>query len=198
MDDIYHTIAETAESQFVEKRSRFIAYAVPVQSAETVMEILKTYRAKYHDARHICWAYVLGPERTVFRANDNGEPSGTAGRPIMGQINSMGLTDVLVLVVRYFGGIKLGAPGLTAAYRRAAREALEAATVVDKCVMASLTVRFPYPVLSAVMTIVDKSGARIDAQEFECTCTMTLSTARSQLETLRKRLTDLDGISIVD
>lgn len=132
MDDTYKTISGISESVFTEKRSKFIAIAIPVRSVAEIKNLLEQYQKKYYDARHVCYAYMLGPERKDFRANDNGEPSGTAGKPILGQINSHELTDVLVIVVRYFGGIKLGTSGLIVAYRTAASQALAEATVIEK------------------------------------------------------------------
>ena len=117
-DDSYKTIKQVAEGYYTEKRSRFISYAIPVRTVEEVKEQLEKYRKQYYDARHVCWAYMLGPERQTFRANDDGEPSSTAGKPILGQINSNELTDLLIVVVRYFGGIELGTSGLIVAYRR--------------------------------------------------------------------------------
>lgn len=125
--DKYYTIAGAGSSQYKEKMSRFLSFALPVSTAEECRQTVKDYQNKYHDARHVCWAYMLGADRKEWQLNDNGEPSGTAGKPILGQINSMELTDVLVIVVRYFGGIKLGTSGLIAAYREAARLALEEA-----------------------------------------------------------------------
>ena len=115
--DTYRTIKQVAEGYYSEKRSRFISYAIPVRSLEEVKERLREYRKRYFDARHVCWAYMLGPDRSTFRANDDGEPSSTAGKPILGQINSNELTDILIVVVRYFGGIELGTSGLIVAYR---------------------------------------------------------------------------------
>ena len=116
-DDTYKTITGVVDSCYTEKRSRFIAYAVPVRTVEEVKEQVDKFRKQYYDARHVCWAYMLGPDRSTFRANDDGEPSCTAGKPILGQINSLELTDILVVVIRYFGGIKLGTGGLIVAYR---------------------------------------------------------------------------------
>ena len=132
MDDTYKTITKQSESIYTEKRSKFIAIAIPVQTIEEVKAQLDCYQKKYYDARHVCYAYMLGAERKNFRANDNGEPSGTAGKPILGQINSFELTDILVIVVRYFGGIKLGTSGLIVAYRTATSQALSAAEIIEK------------------------------------------------------------------
>ena len=148
IEDTYKTIVAPAEGLYTEKRSKFIAIALPVSTVEEVKEQLDVYQKKYYDARHVCYAYMLGPERKDFRANDNGEPSGTAGKPILGQINSNGLTNILIIVVRYFGGIKLGTSGLIVAYRTAASEAIVAATVIEKTVDEEVTVLFEYPLMT--------------------------------------------------
>ena len=141
--DIYYTVRGTGSSKYTEKMSRFLSFALPVKTADEAKSLVKKYQNDYHDARHVCWAYMLGPERTQWLLNDNGEPSGTAGKPILGQINSAGLTDVLVIVVRYFGGIKLGTSGLIAAYREAARLALEDAGTKECRQMRRLRVTVP-------------------------------------------------------
>lgn len=143
--DTYKTILASSEGIYTEKRSKFIAAALPVRTVEEVKAYLETWQKKYYDARHICYAYMLGYERKDFRANDNGEPSGTAGKPILGQINSNELTDILLIVVRYFGGIKLGTSGLIVAYRTAAAEAIAAASIIEKTVDEVVTVLFEYP-----------------------------------------------------
>ena len=142
VQDTYKTIADVSEGLYTEKRSKFIAVALPVKTVEEIKEHLEVYQKKYYDARHVCYAYMLGHERKDFRANDNGEPSGTAGKPILGQINSNELTDILVIVVRYFGGIKLGTSGLIVAYKAAAAEAIAAATILEKTVDDEVTVLF--------------------------------------------------------
>ena len=131
MEDTYKTIARTSEGLYKEKMSKFISFAVPVSTLDEVKENLEIYQKKYYDARHICWAYMLGHQRVDFRSNDNGEPSGTAGKPILGQINSFGLTNILIVVIRYFGGIKLGTSGLIVAYREAAAEAIRANEIIE-------------------------------------------------------------------
>ena len=134
MSDTFRTIKNISKSIYTEKRSKFLAFAIPVESVEEVKAIVSEYQKEYYDARHVCYAYMLGSERLEFRANDNGEPSGTAGKPILGQINSNELTNILVIVVRYFGGIKLGTSGLIVAYRQAAADAIAEAEVVEKTV----------------------------------------------------------------
>lgn len=195
-EDTYKTITAPAEGIYTEKRSKFIAIALPVQSVAAVKEYLETYQKKYYDARHVCYAYMLGPERKDFRANDNGEPSGTAGKPILGQINSHGLTDVLVIVVRYFGGIKLGTSGLIVAYRMAAAEALGAATVIEKTVDEEVTFFFEYPFMNDVMRIVKEEGPEIIDQGYDTDCRMTLSIRRSRMPRLKERLAKVETLRI--
>lgn len=193
-EDTYKTITAPAEGIYTEKRSKFIAIALPVQSVAAVKEYLETYQKKYYDARHVCYAYMLGPERKDFRANDNGEPSGTAGKPILGQINSHGLTDVLVVVVRYFGGIKLGTSGLIVAYRMAAAEALGAATVIEKTVDEEVTFFFEYPFMNDVMRIVKEEGPEIVDQGYDTDCRMTLRIRRSRMPRLKERLAKVETL----
>ena len=195
-EDTYKTITAPAEGIYTEKRSKFIAIALPVQSVAAVKEYLETYQKKYYDARHVCYAYMLGPERKDFRANDNGEPSGTAGKPILGQINSHGLTDVLVIVVRYFGGIKLGTSGLIVAYRMAAAEALGAATVIEKTVDEEVTFFFEYPFMNDVMRIVKEEGPEIVDQGYDTDCRMTLRIRRSRMPRLKERLAKVETLRI--
>lgn len=188
MGDRYKTIQDISEGYYTEKRSRFISYAIPVTNVEEIKGLLDEYRKKYYDARHVCWAYMLGPERQDFRANDDGEPSSTAGKPILGQINSNELTDILVLVVRYFGGIELGTSGLIVAYRTAAAEAIAAAQIVERTVDEEVTVCFEYPHLNSIMRIVKEDNPQIVSQEFEMTCQMTLRIRQGEMERLKNRL----------
>jgi Uncharacterized conserved protein len=182
MDDEYKTIESLAEGYYTEKRSRFLSFAMPVRSVEEVKIFVQEYRKKYYDARHVCWAYMLGPERKEFRSNDDGEPSSTAGKPILGQINSNGLTDILVVVIRYFGGIELGTSGLIVAYRTAAAEAIAAAEIVVCTVNDDMHIVFEYPDLNAVMRVVKEMKLDILSQSFEMTCEMTLRIRRSEVE----------------
>ncbi len=194
MDDTYKTISGISESVFTEKRSKFIAIAIPVRSVAEIKNLLEQYQKKYYDARHVCYAYMLGPERKDFRANDNGEPSGTAGKPILGQINSHELTDVLVIVVRYFGGIKLGTSGLIVAYRTAASQALAEATVIEKTVDDEVTVAFEYPFMNDVMRIVKEESPEIMEQSYDMDCIMTLRIRKSQMPCLRSRLEKVETL----
>lgn len=194
IEDTYKTIVAPAEGLYTEKRSKFIAIALPVSTVEEVKEQLDVYQKKYYDARHVCYAYMLGPERKDFRANDNGEPSGTAGKPILGQINSNGLTNILIIVVRYFGGIRLGTSGLIVAYRTAASEAIVAATVIEKTVDEEVTVLFEYPLMNDVMRIVKEEGPAIVSQGYDTDCSMTLRIRRSLMPRLRQRLEKVETL----
>ena len=190
-NDSYKTIRAVSEGYYSEKRSRFISYAIPVRTLEEVKEAVAKYRKEYYDARHVCWAYMLGHERLNFRANDDGEPSSTAGKPILGQINSNELTDILIVVIRYFGGIELGTSGLIVAYRTAAAEAIAAAEIEERTVDETFTIQFEYPYLNSVMRIVKEMKPRIVSQTFDNTCQITLSIRKSEAEQLRTRLDKL-------
>ena len=196
--DEYRTIAAPSEAIYTEKRSKFIAIALPVRTVEEVKMRLEEYQKKYYDARHVCYAYMLGHERKDFRANDNGEPSGTAGKPILGQINSYELTDVLIIVVRYFGGIKLGTSGLIVAYRTAASEALTNAKIEERTVDDMLTVLFEYPFMNDVMRIVKEEQPDILEQSYDMDCRMTLRIRRSMMSKLRARLEKVETLRVAD
>ncbi len=194
--DKYYTISGAGSSQYKEKMSRFLSFAVPVSTPEECRQVIKDCQNKYHDARHVCWAYMLGPERKEWQLNDNGEPSGTAGKPILGQINSMELTDVLVMVVRYFGGIKLGTSGLIAAYREAARLALEDAGKIEKRQMGRMRVEVPYAKVNGVMRIVKNPEVRIVDQTFDNMCGLEIEYPLDLEEELRGRLESADECRI--
>lgn len=191
-EDTFKTITDRAEGYYTEKRSKFISYAVPVRSVEEVKEELAKYRKEYYDARHVCWAYMLGLDRKTFRANDDGEPSSTAGKPILGQINSNELTDILILVIRYFGGIELGTSGLIVAYRTAAAEAIAAATIEERTVDEDITVVFEYPYLNSIMRIVKEDAPTVIAQKFDMDCEMTLRIRKGEAERLKNRLAKVE------
>ena len=197
MDDTYRTIRDLSEGYYTEKRSRFLSFALPVRTPDEVKAQVDAYRKKYYDARHVCWAYMLGPDRTTFRANDDGEPSSTAGKPILGQINSNNLTDILIIVVRYFGGIELGTSGLIVAYRTAAAEAIAAAHIEERTVDETITITFEYPHLNSVMRIVKEDKPDVLAQSFELTCEMTLRIRQSCMDALKSRLLKVDSLRIV-
>ena len=191
MTDEFKTIATTSEGFYSEKRSKFLAFAHHVETAEEVKEIIAQYRKKYYDARHVCYAYMLGPEREEFRANDDGEPSSTAGKPILGQINSNELTDILVVVVRYYGGVNLGTSGLIIAYREATADAITHAEVVTRQVEELVTYSFAYPLMNDVMRIVKDMNPRIVSQTYDNTCQICLSIRKSEAEQLKSRLAKL-------
>lgn len=193
-NDTYKTVESLSEGQYSEKRSKFLAFAIPVESEEQAKEYVKSYTKKYYDARHCCYAYMLGAERKVFRANDNGEPSGTAGKPILGQINSLELTDVLVIVVRYFGGVKLGTSGLIVAYRHAAREALESGHIVERIIEEEVSFGFEYPFMNSVMRIVKETGAVIKSSSYDSDCGMTLAIRASMMPMLKDRLKQVETL----
>lgn len=198
MDDTYKTISGIAEGVFTEQRSKFLAYAVPVSTPEQVKEVVDGYRKQYYDARHVCWAYVLGADRQTFRANDDGEPSSTAGKPILGVINSNELTDILIVVIRYFGGVKLGTGGLIVAYRAAAAEAVAAAEIIAKTVDEEFEIAFEYPFLNGVMRIVKEENPIVLSQEFEMTCKMHLRIRKGDAERLRNRLEKVEGLRFIE
>lgn len=188
MIDIYKTIKDKSEGTYTELRSKFLAFAHPVSTVEEAMALVEQYQKKYYDARHVCWAYMIGAERETFRSNDNGEPSGTAGKPILGQINSNELTDIIILVVRYFGGVKLGTSGLIVAYRTAAAEAIAAATIEERQVEATYDFSFEYPLMTAVMKVVRDMNARILEQSYDMDCRMSVSIRKGLLDELKTRI----------
>lgn len=194
--DTYRTIAQPSEAIYTEKRSKFIAIAIPVCTVEEIKTHLEAYQKRYYDARHLCYAYMLGADRKEFRANDNGEPSGTAGKPILGQINSNELTDILVVVVRYFGGIKLGTSGLIVAYKAAATEAIASATVIEKTVDEQVTVLFEYPFMNDIMRIVKEEAPEILSQTYDMDCSMTLRIRQSMMPRLCARLEKVETARI--
>lgn len=194
--DSYLTIARPAEAYNRERSSKFLSYAYPVENEEEIREALEALRKRYFDATHHCYAWRLGPEGESFRANDDGEPSGTAGRPILGQMLSAGVTNCLVVVVRYFGGTKLGVPGLIAAYKEATQEVLAASEIIERTVDDLITVYFPYVVMNDIMRIVKEEQPRIEEQLFDNLCTMRLRIRRSLSERLIGRLSKVEGATL--
>ena len=191
MRDTYLTIQDKSEGIYTEKRSKFLAFAHPIETIDEIKDLITDYKKKYYDARHVCYAYMLGPERTDFRVNDDGEPSSTAGKPILGQINSRELTNILVVVIRYFGGVKLGTSGLIVAYREAAAEALSTAAVIEKTIEETVTFTFPYVMMNSVMRVVKELNPRIVEQKYDETCIITLAIKRSMAPMLEERLNKL-------
>lgn len=190
--DEFLTITDTpAEGFYSEKRSKFLAFAFHVTSEEEVKQYVAEFRKKYYDARHVCWAYMLGADRTDFRANDDGEPSSTAGKPILGQINKNELTDILIIVVRYYGGVNLGTSGLIVAYRTAAAEAMANAEIVSQFVEEEVVFDFPYIMMNDVMKIIKDMSPRIISQTYDNTCEIKLSIRKSEAPLLKAKFDKL-------
>lgn len=190
--DEFLTITDTpAEGFYSEKRSKFLAFAFHVTSEEEVKQYVAEFRKKYYDARHVCWAYMLGADRTDFRANDDGEPSSTAGKPILGQIIKNELTDILIIVVRYYGGVNLGTSGLIVAYRTAAAEAIANAEIVSQFVEEEVVFDFPYIMMNDVMKIIKDMSPRIISQTYDNTCEMKLSIRKSEAPMLKAKFDKL-------
>lgn len=200
ISDTYLTIAAPAEGLYKDKGSRFLAFAYPIYSESDVKPIVEALKTKYYDARHHCYAWRLGIEASAggvrFRANDDGEPAGTAGRPILGQLLSRELTNLLVVVVRYFGGIKLGVPGLIAAYKEATADALASAEVVERTENREIVVDFPYLVMNQVMKIVKDMEPRVLGQDFDLSCRMRLSVRLRDAAALAERIGDIEGVNV--
>lgn len=198
MSDYFKTLAATSEGIYKEKMSKFISFAIPVNSATEAKEIIKQYQKRFYDARHVCWAYMIGTNRTEFLSSDNGEPSGTAGRPILGQINSFGLTNVLIIVVRYFGGILLGTSGLIIAYREAAADAINNATILECHEQGHIIFTFPYLGMNDVMKLIKRENLKVIDQKFDNLCEMTIQANLDDIAALKKKISDLDGTSILE
>ncbi|MFV0329486.1 MAG: IMPACT family protein [Dysgonomonas sp.] len=198
MEDTYKTITNVSKAIYTEKRSKFIAYAIPVLSVEDAKAEIDKLKKEYYDARHVCWAYMLGAERQEFRSNDDGEPSGTAGKPILGQINSNELTNILIAVIRYFGGIKLGTSGLIVAYREAAAEAITEAEIIEKTVDCQVSFSFEYPFMNDVMKIVKDLEPTILNQSYDMDCIMTLEIRKSVFEELKNRLSKVESLRFIE
>ena len=196
MSDSFRSITHLSQGIYKEKGSKFLSFAIPVKDVAEIKSILDNYRKKYYDARHVCYAYMLGADRSEFRANDDGEPSGTAGRPILGQINSSELTDILVIVVRYFGGILLGTSGLITAYKEAAADAIGQANIVEITVKNELTVRFEYPLLNDVMRIIKEFDVQIVNQQFEEQCSIKISVPKKIAELITNKLEHIFGVNV--
>ena len=195
MSDTYKTILQPAEGCITEKKSKFIAHILPIKSVEEAQKMLAAYRKKYNDAGHVCWAYKIGCKGDNFRWNDDGEPSGTAGRPILGQINSHELTDVLLLVARYFGGTLLGTGGLVKAYKEAAAEAIANAQVVEKTIDEGIEIAFEYVLLNDVMRILKQFEEVRWEQNFGESCEMRIYIRLSLSEKLSRMLTAIHGVT---
>ena len=194
--DEYLTISKPSEGLFKDRGSKFIAFAHPVSSEEEVKEVQEKIRSDYHDARHHCYAYMLGPEKKVFRANDDGEPSSTAGKPILGQIRSFDLTNILIVVIRYFGGTKLGVGGLINAYKTASEEALKSAKIIKKTLHDIYELRFEYPVMNDIMRILKEEKIEQVDQKFELSCSITLSLRRAEVDKVLSKFDRIEDLKI--
>jgi uncharacterized YigZ family protein len=193
--DIYKTIATTSQGIFKEKGSRFVSFAVPISSQEEIKPIIDKIRKEHHEARHHCYAYIIGHERIIWRVNDDGEPSGTAGRPILGQINSFGLTNIIIVVSRYFGGTLLGVSGLINAYRSAAESALRNAELTEKTVNEYYKITYPYISMNDVMKILKEENIGQSEQSFDIECNILLNFRVSAKEKVLNRLSRIDGLN---
>lgn len=194
--DTYLTISSPSEAVYKDKGSKFLAFAYPVSSVDEIKNILAEKRREFYDARHVCYAYMLGYERNTFRANDDGEPSGTAGRPILGQINSAGLTDILIVVVRYFGGTLLGTSGLIQAYKTAAADAIANASIEERIVEKQFVANCGYDMLNSVMRIIKSFNLRVISQRQELDCTILLSVRLSDMDCVTAAFSHLDFVSL--
>lgn len=198
MEDKYLTISAPAEGLYKEKGSKFIAFAIPVSNVEQIKEILDEKRKEHHDARHVCYAYILGVDKADYRSNDDGEPSGTAGRPILGSLLSAGVTNVLIAVVRYFGGTKLGTSGLINAYKVASADALENAEIIEKTVDEEIHITFDYLVMNDVMKIIKDVAPQVLSQQFDNDCKMVLAIRKGDAPNLIDRLQKVESLIIED
>jgi uncharacterized YigZ family protein len=198
MQDKYLTIKHKSEGIYKEKGSKFIAFAHRINDEQSALGVIEEYRKSYYDARHVCFAWRLGAEGERFRMNDDGEPSGTAGKPIHGQLLSYGVTNVLIVVIRYFGGTKLGVSGLISAYREAAFDALKNAEIMEEIITESHTVTFPYTLLNEVMRFIKDEALHIENQTFESDCTLRFSVRLSDAERVKNRISGLYGVSLQD
>ena len=197
MSDFYKTLKGRSQGLYKEKMSKFISFAEPVQSADEAKAVVKRIQNEYHDARHVCWAYMIGTAREEYLSSDNGEPSGTAGKPILGQITSFELTNIVIVVIRYFGGIKLGTSGLIVAYREAAKLAIEAGEILECHEQARLSFTFPYLSMNDVMKVVKKSDLKVVEQAFDNVCSMTIEADADKAPGLRDQFAAIDGTSII-
>ena len=196
-EDSYQSILQRAEGIYKEKGSKFLSFAIPVCSVDDAKMVLQSFRANYHDARHICYAYVIGYPNSVVRSSDDGEPSGTAGKPILAQIQAKQLSDVMVVVVRYFGGVLLGTGGLVVAYREATVDALNNTTVYTKIVEQALTIQCDYPQLNEVMKIIKDNNLTIISQTLEISCTLPVQSRLSNFEIITERLKQVHGLQVI-
>jgi uncharacterized YigZ family protein len=197
-EDSYESILQRSEGIYKEKGSKFLSFAMPVLSAEEAKELVHTFRRQYHDARHICYAYVIGYGNPIVRSSDDGEPSGTAGKPILAQIQAKQLSDILVVVVRYFGGVLLGTGGLVVAYREATVDALNNTTVYTKIVEQAFTIQCAYPQLNEVMKIIKDNDLTIVSQTLEIACTLQVRVRLSNYVIITEKLKHIQGLKLIE
>jgi len=196
MSDTYKTISLSTEGIYKEKGSKFLSFALPVNTTDEVKEFIKTFKKDYYDARHVCYAYMLGADRKEWRANDDGEPSGTAGRPILGQINASDLTNTLIVVIRYFGGIKLGVSGLISAYRAAAKDAIDKATAVTRIINEIYELEFSYVAMNDVMRIIKEESCTILSSEFELQNKITIMARKKFSNQVYAKLQKVNSLTV--
>jgi uncharacterized YigZ family protein len=196
MSDNYSTLSNVSEGFYKEKGSKFIAYAHCVNREEEIKNILLDYKKRFFDARHICYAWQMGIEGENFRVNDDGEPSGTAGKPILGQIKSFGVTNVLIVVVRYFGGVKLGTSGLIQAYKSATLDALTNAIIIEKTVNDFFRLSFDYSVMNDVMKIIKEELIDVTSQKFELDCSLEFNIRKSKSDEINRRFENINGVEL--
>ncbi|PID93002.1 MAG: YigZ family protein [Bacteroidetes bacterium] len=194
--DTYKTITKVSSGYFRDRGSKFHAFAYPVETEEEIKECLNAVKKEYYNARHHCYAWQLGGEKTTYRANDDGEPSGSAGRPILGRIQSHELTNILIVVVRYFGGVKLGVPGLINAYKTSAEEAITTNKIITKTVNEIFEIKFEYPLMNDVMRILKEEDITIISQEFEMTCRIRISIRKSESERIKQKILKIRKIDL--
>jgi len=194
--DEYLTISEPSQGLFKDRGSKFLAFAYLVANEQEIKQIQEQLRSEYHDARHHCYAYMLGPEKLVYRANDDGEPSSTAGKPILGQIRSFDLTNILIMVIRYFGGTKLGVSGLIHAYKTASEEALKSANIIKKTLHDIYELKFEYPTMNDVMRILKEENIDQVDQKFELSCSVWISLRKADTEKVLSKFDRIDNLKI--
>lgn len=195
-EDTYHTITAASEGLFKDRGSKFIALALPVVSEAQVKTRLQELRKTYHDARHHCYAFMLGPDKSAYRYSDDGEPAGTAGRPIFGQIQSFDMTNIMIVVVRYFGGTKLGVPGLINAYKTAAMDALNNANIIECTIKDMYTLTYEYPLMNEVMRVVKEEDLKITEQDFQLNCKLVIRVRKRDSQKIYERFRKIHGVSI--
>jgi uncharacterized YigZ family protein len=195
--DFYKTITASSEGLFKDKGSKFLSFAYPIDSEEQVKSIVKDLKKKYHDARHHCFAYRIGSDENNYRLNDDGEPSGTAGKPIFGQIQSHGLSDILIVVVRYFGGVLLGTSGLINAYKNSALDAISHAELIEKIVKQEVDITFPYEMISQAMRIIKDENLEVKQQQLTENCCISLYVRLTEYDRIKEKFRNTYGINVI-